>query len=237
MRTRMFFTLLIVALLVLAVCRVQAWGDQANVKQVNCNTGQTITQALEVSEHKPITIQVRGICNENVIIWEDDVTLVAHPSGGGITGVEPFDATIVIMGSRALIDGLTVTGGGAGIRVLGDYNTIRNCTVQDVSWNGIVFTGGKGTVDNCTILSSGFNGINIGKQGGATVTNSKILDSGNYGIRIIGGSATVGNCTIQGSEYNGIYTESSNVTVTNSTVSQITAWASCWVRGSACWDH
>src|SRR4030042_1692266 len=126
MKTRMFFSLLIAALLVFGVCEVQAWGGQDNVKKVNCNKGETITYALQKSDGKPITIQVKGACNENVTIDRDDVTLIAHPSGGAINGVEPIDATIIIMGDRTVIDGLTVTGGGDGIRVPGKSALIRN---------------------------------------------------------------------------------------------------------------
>jgi len=234
---------LIIAQVFLLVIGAQAWGDHDHEKKVNCNKGETITHALKECDGKPITIQVKGTCNENVTIDRDDVTLIAHPSGGAINGVEPIDATIIIMGDRTVIDGLTVTGGGAGIRVRGNNNMIRNCTVQNVGWNGIPFPDGNGTVDNCKILNSGMNGVSIGGGGSATVTNSTIQNSGYHGVNISGGGrATVtkstissntlrgilvyqggngyiDNCTIQNNGDDGILIEAANATVIKSTIS------------------
>jgi parallel beta-helix repeat protein len=254
MKTRMFFSLLIAALLVLAGWEAQAQGI---VKKVDCTKGQTITDALQKFDAKPITIEVKGTCNENVTIDRDDVTLIAHPSGGAISGVEPFDATIIVNGDRTVIDGLTVTGGGGGIRVLGNYNTIRNCSVQGVGANGIPFPGGKGAVDNCIIQNSGMNGIYVTRDGGVTVTNSTIQGSryngifvegrgglevnnstiqnnGNHGVAIVGlGNAFVNNTMVQNNEFKGVYVEGGTATVTNNTISFNTSEGIAVVRGGS----
>ena len=76
---------LIIAQAVLLAIGTQAWGAQI-VKKVNCDKGQTITHALQGFDRIPITIQVKGTCNENVEIDRDDVTLIADPSGGKVNG-------------------------------------------------------------------------------------------------------------------------------------------------------
>jgi hypothetical protein len=237
---------LIVAQVFLLVIGVQAWGGHDYVKNVNCNKGETITDALQKFDGKPITIEVKGTCNENVTIDRNDVTLIAHPSGGAVSGVEPIDATIIINGDRAVIDGLTVTGGGGGIRVLGKNNMIRNCIVQNVGANGIPFPGGTGTVDNCTIQNSGQNGVNVFNGGGVTVTNSTIQNNGIHGVNISdggratvtnstissnnshgisfykGGLGTVDQCTVQSNAGHGIRIEAASATVINSMISSNT---------------
>ena len=197
MKTRMFFSLLLVALLVLVVCGTQAWGKkddpQGNVKQVNCSKGQTITRALEESDGNPITIQVKGTCDDNVEIVRDDVTLIADPSGGTIDGPDPNKNTIGVKAARTVIDGLTVTGGRSGISVTGSGGaTIRNCTVRNTGRNGIVFyQGGRGTVDQCMVQNNLGHGIYI-EAASATVINSTI-SSNDVGIDLgQGGNARIG---------------------------------------------
>ena len=139
-------------MLVLAVCEAQAQGF---VKKVNCTKGQTITHALQGLDFIPITIQVKGTCNENVEIVRDDVTLIADPLGGTVIGLDPNEPTINVRALRTVIDGLTVSGGRTGITVRGGA-TIQNCTVQNTGGDGIsFFHGGNGTVDNCTVQNNG----------------------------------------------------------------------------------
>jgi hypothetical protein len=59
MKARMFFSLLIATLLVLAGWEAQAQGF---VKKVNCTKGQTIARALQGLDFIPITIQIKGTC-------------------------------------------------------------------------------------------------------------------------------------------------------------------------------
>ena len=197
MKVRMFLIMLLAALLVLVVCEAQAWGDKDdhhdNVKQVNCSKGQTITHALEECDGNPITIEVKGTCNENVTIDRDDVTLMADPSGGAINGLDPNKHTIDVRAGRTTIDGLTVTGGWNGINVYGSGGlTIRNSTVQDTGRSGIVFSRGSyGAVDNCMVQKNGDRGIYI-EGASVSVTNSTISYN-KMGIQVaLGGNARIG---------------------------------------------
>ncbi len=212
MKTRIFFGLLIATLLVLASWEAQAQGI---VKKVNCTKGQTITHALQGFDFIPITIQVKGTCNENITIVRDDVTLIADPLGGIVNGADPNTNTISIGAARTVIDGLTVTGGRNGISVYGSGgSTIRNCTVQNNGRIGIVyFHGGHGLVDNCTVQNNGFIGVYI-EGASATVINSTISSNTGPGIHVhLGGSARIGitdhdqyaGNTISNNQGNGIF--------------------------------
>ena len=185
----MFFSLLIATLLVLAGWEAQA---QSFVKKVNCTKGQTITHALQGLDFIPITIQVKGTCNENVEIVRDDVTLIRDPLGGTVIGFDPSLPTINVGAFRTVIDGLTISGGANGILVRGGA-TIRNCTVQNTGTTGIsFFHGGNGTVDHCTVQSNGGFGVSV-EGGSATVINSTISSNTNAGISVaVSGSARIG---------------------------------------------
>jgi parallel beta-helix repeat protein len=190
MKTRMFFGLLLAALLVLTGWEAQA---QSFVKKVNCTKGQTITHALQGLDFISITIQVKGTCNENVEIIRDDVTLIADPMGGTVIGLDPNVPTINVRAFRTVIDGLTVTGAGRPGIGVGGGATIRNCTVRNTGGSGIsFFHGGKGTVDNCTVQNNGGHGVVI-EGGSATVINSAISSNTLVGISVsLAGSARIG---------------------------------------------
>ena len=197
MKTRMFFSFLLAASLLLGVCDAQAQIFSGFMKKVNCTNGETIARALQVLDIVPITIQVKGTCNENISIVLDDVTLKADPLGGTINGPDPDKPTITLNAARTVIDGLTVTGGRGGIKVVGSA-TIQNCIVQNTGQSasssaGITFYhGGQGTVDNCTVHNNGNYGIVI-EGGSATVTNSTISSNAAAGILLtLSGSARIG---------------------------------------------
>lgn len=191
MKTRMFLSFLLSALLVLGVCGEQVRADQGVVKKVDCTKGQTITHALQESSDNPIMIYVSGTCNEHVEIVRNDVTLIADPPGSGtVNGPDQEINTINVRASRTVINGLKVTGGRTGIN---GGATIRNCTVQNTGRNGISFYhGGNGTVDNCQVKENPHHGIFI-EGGSATVINSEISLNTGLGIVInAGGSARIG---------------------------------------------
>ena len=192
MKTRMFFSFLLAASLVLGVCEAQAQIFSGFVKKVNCTNGETIARALQVLDIIPITIQIKGTCNENISIALDDVTLKADPLGGTVNGLDPNNPTINVSAFRTVIDGLTVSGGGPGIFVRGGA-TIRNCTVQNTGASGIsFFHGGNGTVDHCTVQSNGAHGVLI-EGGSATVINSALSSNTLTGVNVsFGGSARIG---------------------------------------------
>ena len=157
---------------------------------VDCDNGETITDALQ-ELGSPLTIQVKGTCNENVDIARNDVTLIAHSSGGTVNGgLAPDRHTINVRGNRIVIDGLTLRGGRTGVN---GGAMIRNCTIQNTAWNGVSFYhGGNGTVDNCQIRNNPHHGIVI-EGGSGTVINSTISSNAGIGILVqAAGSARIG---------------------------------------------
>lgn len=161
---------------------------------VNCDAGQSITQALQTVSGAPLTVTVLGTCTENVVIARDGVTLVASPpSGGTISSADPTQNAITIDGVRIAINGLTVTGGRNGIRVQGSA-TIENTIVQNAASNGIFFYNGQGVVDGCTIQNNSSSGVAV-EGGNVTLTGNTISHNG-IGVRLLlASSARIGLST------------------------------------------
>lgn len=154
--------------------------------QVDCAMGQTISQALQ-SLSTPLTIVVKGICNENVVVARDAVTLQADPAvGGTVNGPDPFLATITVAGQDVVIDGLQVTGGRNGIEGVGAIRlTIQNCLVQNTGRNGIAFLSGtNGTVNHCTVQNNARDGVAVVFGASAVVINSMITGNVRRGVQI-----------------------------------------------------
>lgn len=207
MKKGVFFSCLLATLLVCAVCEAQTQVT------VNCNIGETITNALQsATTDQPITIMVTGTCNEHVVINRDDVTLIKGSSGGVVHGTNATQDTITVNGARTVISKLTVTGGKRGIIVNGGA-TIKSCEVNSVPQSGIVFYhGGHGMVEKCTIERNDSFGIAI-EGGSATIIKSDISSNTDGGIVVsLSGSARIGltdnmayaGNTIENNKSNGI---------------------------------
>ena len=160
---------------------------------VDCNLGQTISSALESIPGRPLIITVRGICNENIILTRDDVTLKADANaGGGIFGPDQNKDAILIKGSRAVLTGMDISGGYNAVRVTGDA-TIKGCTLHNAFVRGVwVFHGGRALLDNNTIKKNQRQGVFVeGSQ--ATLLNNTITENGSAGVQVQGsGFARIG---------------------------------------------
>jgi len=202
---------MVVMILVLAtgIARASAH-DNVKTVEVDCSRGQTIAKALDRGDvDKPLVVVVRGICNENVVIDRDDVTLLGNSSGDGVTGLDPSKDTILVEGARrVVIENLTVSGGSNGITfVQGSSGTVDTCTVQNTGGHGIRIEGGSATVMNSTISFNHVAGIMLedGGNGRIGITNSNqyagntISANGGDGIHLqYGATAAIGGNTISG---------------------------------------
>jgi hypothetical protein len=108
---------------------------------VNCNAGQTIQAAVNASV-PPAEITVAGICVENVLIRDKDISLrgVQMPSLDGIRSPVPGVPALVVRGSViASITGLSFSmnpGPGAAIRD-GANMTLANCLFENNAASGL----------------------------------------------------------------------------------------------------
>jgi hypothetical protein len=111
---------------------------------VNCAAGQSVNEALRKSGTE-LTIEVRGVCHEDVEVRRDNVTLRGRsPDEDGLRGVgggdQPAHGVLLVRDARNVrIENLLVTGGARGGIVADHTNrvVIANCRVTDHTTVGI----------------------------------------------------------------------------------------------------
>jgi parallel beta-helix repeat protein len=152
---------------------------------VNCGTPPTISQVLQETSGRPLTITVNGACTENLLITRDDVTLQGG-SGGSITGAAAADTIRIDGAKRVVIDTLTITGGATGIRgVHGAAFTVRNATIQNAVGSGVAaMYSSQATIDGNAIQNNPGNGIAVDYGSSATITANTIRGNRQDGIGV-----------------------------------------------------
>jgi hypothetical protein len=158
---------------------------QSITLKVDCAKGQKIGDAIARGDaSKPLTIIVRGTCNESVRITRDDVTLRGETvTGATVHGPDSTVDTIAILADRVTIDRLTVTGGRYGIENSGGFNTeIIDSRVEDTSSHGISVYVGNADITRTTVLRAGGHGMNLARGAVLRVTSAEIRNCAQVGI-------------------------------------------------------
>ena len=141
----------LVVALVLLGCQepsVRVAGADSTVKKVNCDNGQTLTEALRKAKPGD-TLQVTGTCQERVTITTDQLTLDGGGSAvldGGGGGPTEFEGVVTIDGAHGVtLMGFTIQNG-PGEGILGQRGaafTVLDTTVQGNAGTGIAIGGGS----------------------------------------------------------------------------------------------
>jgi parallel beta-helix repeat protein len=121
----------------LFILAVPSTGRAATVT-VDCDAGGKIQTAIDAARPGD-TIQVSGVCNENVR-FNDEVSRITLDGQRTATihGPNPAANAITIRGRGITISGFIITGGRNGVGVLmGGAATIQGNTIQDTAENGI----------------------------------------------------------------------------------------------------
>ena len=195
-------------------------GADSAVKKVQCDKGQTLTDALKKAKPGD-TLQVTGTCQERVTITTDRLTLDGGGSavldGGGV-GPTESEGVVTIDGA----DGVTLTGltiqKGAGEGILGHHGAafaVQQTTVQNNAASGIaVADGSTADLTDCTIHDNGFgidvftsssailrgaiiisqnkgNGAEVNGQSMLEIRGAQVQMNDNGGIGLVAGSGQV----------------------------------------------
>ncbi len=112
--------------------------DERETKSVTC-PGESIQEEVDDAD-EPTTIFINGVCNENVLITKDDITLSGNEAGDACNKADPsasadatIDGTITVDGVRATIEHLVITGDGAGVDIVNRADVHLTC--NDISNN------------------------------------------------------------------------------------------------------
>ena len=202
-------------------------------RTVDCARGQSISRALaHAPPGREVVLIIRGTCNESVLIDRDDVVLQGDADvGGTVNGPEATVDTILIMGSRITLSGLTVTGGQNGITAWGANNvSIARSMVQGAAKDGIKVVGSQSVwlegsriernagagIDleraaslmfaNTVVTANGGAGLHVGEKSNVSAWDNTISHNGANGVDVFDGS----NASLWGSTITDNGTNSAN---------------------------
>ena len=204
--------------------------------EVSC-PANSINEALEAAPLKGrLIISVIGICNENVTIARDYVTLRGlDPDSSKIIGVpetDPFEESpVTLQGAQFIsIENLTIGGGGSsGIGASGSFFTVRNSVIENNGLNGIAaFPGSVARVESNVVQGNNTSGV-LCRGAVVQIVDSTIQDNVNNGITVeTGCQASVGQTllgvpggnTIAGNRTGISAASSGSATISNNTIEE-----------------
>jgi len=175
---------------------------------VDCAKKQTIESAINRGDaRKPLLVQIRGTCNESVLIERDNVTLLGEPDAG--TSIEALDGSpyaVNVEGDGVTLENLTIIGGTNSVRNNHAFRMmIRNCVIEDAIADGVRVFVGDLRIQETTIQGAGANGLRIMRGGSVAMSNSQIWDNARDGIYAEQNATIVANNnTISGNRSNGV---------------------------------
>ncbi len=195
----------------------------AKTVKVNCFMGKSINMALEKNQNvEELILEIDGICDENVIVRRDNVTLLGinldpdTPEPGepldGIRGVSGTDippsfgnvltirdATNVTVENLRIFDGLN-----NGIFVQNSYRGISviNCILEDNEERGLSVRDARVQLFDSTVRGNGRDGVNV-RQAAVRLTDCTIDAVGSEdGIAVLAdrhSTAEIRNSEVTGS--------------------------------------
>jgi hypothetical protein len=229
---KLFFGRAVVITLISLVASTANAQTTATVK-VKCHHGQKISQALK---HHPnvdnLIVEIDGMCNENVILTRDRVTLRGlDPTRDGIQAVvntNPIDAALWVRGAHLVtVENLKLTGGFAGLlatEVSTPQLRMVNCRLQDNTTYGAQLEAALLQAEDTVFNSNGFINAGVFQGSRFQCTRCTLADpGGGIGpairtnlLALTGSSIVVGDTTVSNG---GISSTASSLLIIDSTIS------------------
>ena len=223
------------AALALPLLALPAFAAGPKTVAVDCAKGQSIQAAL-AKPGNPLTIQIAGICVENVTVRRDNVTFVgSDPALDGVqaaSAAEPFSAAVIVREARNIhFQNLQFSGGNTGgLRVENTRRNISadNCLFHNNGTWGVIAVGGSLEVTNSTVrdnhTSGQGGGLAVAETGiltcsGCTVVDNPDASDGSGVFARTGGLAFIDNSTIDGVQSGLLATQSGEITLASSSLS------------------
>jgi hypothetical protein len=199
--------IIIVLGLLISLAAITADAQETATVRVKCNNGQKINQALK---HRPnadnLIIEIEGMCNENVMVTRDRVTLKGtDPASDGIQAVSnttPIDVALWVRGAHQVsVENLKLTGGFAGLlasEVSTPFLLMKNCRLEGNTNYGVQLESALLQAENSVFSDNGFinagvflssrfgcNGCTLANPGGGiggTTKTNLLLFQGSIGV-------------------------------------------------------
>ncbi len=152
---------------------------------VDCAAGDSIQAALE-DPAQELTIEIRGICRENVVVRRDNVVLRGHdPSADGIeaAGELPLPNPVDVLSTfQVTLENLKLIGGTFGLGV--DYSfavDVVNCRLEGNSFGGLISVNSNLDLFGTTVSGNGRRGA-IVNGGSFRCFDCSITDNSSAGV-------------------------------------------------------
>jgi hypothetical protein len=165
-----------------------AKADHSQSFSVDCTKGQTINAALARQQSGGVEIQVFGVCQEAVVIDQDDVTLLGAGTAPTVVG------TIDVKGAaRANIRGLLIRGvpgapfntaeGGINITEGGSAN-VENVRIENTKTRGFQIAVGSASIKDVSIVN-GQAGAFVFRSAGVILSGSVSAENSLFGMSML----------------------------------------------------
>ena len=158
--------------------------DASSTISVDCAAGDSIQAALE-DPAQELTIEIRGICRENVVIRRGNVVLRGRdPSVDGIerSGELPLPNPVDVLSTfQVTLENLKLTGGTFGLGV--DYSfavDVVNCRLEGNSFGGLIVVNSNFDLIETTVTGNGRRGA-IVNGGSFRCIDCSITDNSSAG--------------------------------------------------------
>jgi len=192
---------------------------------VNCAEGQTVASALaQAASHTGlVSITITGTCHESILTSRSNTWFRGAQPGAGITAATASPNSIalsVTQATRVFVDGLTLSGGGFGIKVTGNA-WVR---VAGGALNGNLVSGAfadEGTIIllNTTVADNGGPGVLVWPGSTIRIDGGLITNNATSGVELHGGVAQVSlGARIAGNQRGGLVLHASTIDVRAATI-------------------
>lgn len=154
---------------------------------VDCAAGESIAPVLEQHQYTtaPLTINITGVCNEQVFIFGDRVTLRGVDSTATIASNAPMYGTVTVShGARdASVENLKLVGGKYGILVARNSHAIfRQLDITGASGTGLIaIDNSYAAITDSTIHQVGTSAVYAGSNSSVRVSASNLEFNGGPG--------------------------------------------------------
>ena len=164
--------------------------------QVDCNDGDTIMEALE-EPGVELTIEIDGICVENVVVQRPNVTLIGDDNTAdgidgspGISVLPGFGtSTLLLLYARTTqIENLKLTGGDLGLHLQFSGSNVINVRIEG-NTEGMFARESVTALLDSIVTGNDFRGVNL--VGGSFFLNNSSI-TGNPGVAGDGGIGLFG---------------------------------------------
>lgn len=193
---------------------------------VNCpkgSIGKALERAAQMWPFGRVTITVRGVCVEEVIISRDETTLRGASPGDGLQAPSPTSFVLVLIGRQIELQQLTLTGGSRGLVAGHGASFYANeLYISETADEGVlVDTNSVGDLHNSRVENSGDHGLEA-NSGGVIRMHNGVIDNNTYQsvVAKFGGHITLDEGTVvRNSGQNAVTAhEGGSILISNATV-------------------